>query len=71
MQQTLSHFFLSLLAIAVACGAVNAAEQRYPSKPIRFIIPTAPGGGSEAARTGKLHATIVATPATTSNAFIG
>lgn len=32
---------------ALACSASYAAEQRYPSKPIRFIIPTAPGGGSD------------------------
>ena len=35
---------LSLLAI---CGVPQAAELRYPTKPIRIIIPTAPGGGSD------------------------
>jgi tripartite-type tricarboxylate transporter receptor subunit TctC len=39
--------FPSLLVAALICGAASAAEQRYPSKAIRFIIPTAPGGGSD------------------------
>lgn len=38
---------LALLAPGLVCGVAGAAEQRYPSKPIRFIIPTAPGGGSD------------------------
>src|SRR5918911_74484 len=36
----------TLLASLLACSA-HAAEQRYPTKPLRFIIPTAPGGGSD------------------------
>src|SRR4051794_21184727 len=41
-----------VLSCASVCGAaysghVAAAEQRYPTKPIRIIIPTTPGGGSD------------------------
>jgi tripartite-type tricarboxylate transporter receptor subunit TctC len=47
MPTKITPVWLSLLACALACGAANAAEARYPSKPIRFIIPTTPGGGSD------------------------
>ena len=40
-------FVYSMLACACAAGAATAAESRYPNRPIRFIIPTAPGGGSD------------------------
>jgi tripartite-type tricarboxylate transporter receptor subunit TctC len=40
-----------ILAIVVCAtaffGPVQAAEQRYPTRPIRVIIPTGPGGGSD------------------------
>ena len=39
---------LSCLAVSGAlCGVLHAAEQSYPTKPIRVIIPTTPGGGSD------------------------
>jgi tripartite-type tricarboxylate transporter receptor subunit TctC len=40
---------LSCLTVfgALLCGQVQAAEQPYPTRPIRVIIPTAPGGGSD------------------------
>ena len=37
----------ALCTVALVCGAPNAAAQNYPSKPIRFIVPTAPAGGSD------------------------
>lgn len=32
---------------ALACGALHAAAPDFPRKPLRVIIPTAPGGGSD------------------------
>lgn len=37
---------LIVAALGVACAA-QAAETSYPVRPIRIIIPTAPGGGSD------------------------
>ena len=37
----------SLWCAALACGASHAAVLDFPTKPIRIIIPTAPGGGSD------------------------
>ena len=41
---------LKPIAVVTACGlavAAHAAEQIFPTKPIRFIVPTATGGGSD------------------------
>ena len=35
-------------ALALFVSASHGAEQTFPNKPIRVIIPTAPGGGSDA-----------------------
>ncbi len=37
----------AVLAICAIAGGAPAAEQAYPTKPIRFIVPTAAGGGSD------------------------
>ena len=36
----------ALLAM-LAAGAATAAEERYPGRPIRFILPYPPGGGND------------------------
>ncbi len=36
-----------MLAAVLAAWVFDAAAQAYPAKPIRFIVPTAAGGGSD------------------------
>ncbi len=45
MQQILRNVVLAVLT--VAGGGVAAQENPYPAKPIRFIVPFAPGGGAD------------------------
>ncbi|MGR3494322.1 Bug family tripartite tricarboxylate transporter substrate binding protein [Citreimonas sp.] len=35
------------LGLALAAGAVPAAAQDYPERPVEFIVPWSPGGGSD------------------------
>ncbi len=37
----------ALLALAAACGLAQAQAPAYPSKPIRMIVPSTPGGGTD------------------------
>ena len=43
--QITAHSFIAALALALICGPASA--QQYPARPVRFLVPNPPGGGTD------------------------
>lgn len=42
-----SKFAVVFLIASFPAAIVAAGQEKYPSKPVRFVVPNAPGGGSD------------------------
>lgn len=47
MRRTTQRALLTIACVAAAAGAYAQSAERYPSRPVRMIIPFAPGGASD------------------------